>query len=255
MASKKKRHAIAEAEVAQVFDDACIDRLAKISKLPPTADRARFSEGVRDAARIYARDARLPTSGELHDEIEKLYRAARSRQCEEAAELCKQFSPRGIALLQARLRRPGPRAAGLRLPTAEELRDPQRSDDACVMIERLCCVGGRYRKGRKRPSGKRSITWDACLHAPVPVKHPAKRGPELDFIMHLQLTWFEATGAMPSISANAARVGPFGRMVSECLKLAGANYAHAAKLINELNMRRSKMQTQLNDWHPVNPQR
>lgn len=63
--------------VPKVFNSACIKRLATISKLPPGADTASFGAGIREAARIYARDSQEPNVNQLHDEISALH--ARSR--------------------------------------------------------------------------------------------------------------------------------------------------------------------------------
>jgi hypothetical protein len=56
--------------VANVFNDEQVGKLAKIADLPPGSDLAAFAEGIREAARIYARDARNPNANELHDAIE-----------------------------------------------------------------------------------------------------------------------------------------------------------------------------------------
>ena len=94
MTSTKSREPIAAADVPRIFDDACIDTLAVIGRLRVGADRKRFAEGVREAARIYARDAREPTDNELHAEIHKLYRAAERKRYELIADLLERLSPK-----------------------------------------------------------------------------------------------------------------------------------------------------------------
>jgi hypothetical protein len=155
--NRKKQDGIWASEVLRVFNDARIEQLAAIAQLPDSADRQRFSESIREAARIYAEDARNPTVGMVRDEIAALYKAAERRRYERAAILLAELSPQAGDHLTFGLEFPGAQAAGLRLPTFDELRDPKRRDEACDMIERL----GGYIEGRKRPSGKRSRTWTA----------------------------------------------------------------------------------------------
>jgi hypothetical protein len=235
MATNKTRRSIAADDVPRVFDDACIKRLAAIAKLPPGADLTGFAAGVRDAARTYARDASTPTAGEVRDEIAALYRAAEHRQYERAESLRAKLSRQAQAYLKARLSRPGPHAAGLKLPTAKALRDPERQEAACEMLAGICRVGGRYIQGRKRP----------LLHAPVPDKHPAKREAERRFVMNLQSTWFEATGEKPALTARRGVLGPFARLACECLKLVGASHADVVWLTNELQRRRKAVRRKL----------
>jgi hypothetical protein len=233
--SKKRQTAIAAADVPRIFNDACIEQLAIIGRLPDTADRQRFGESIREAARIYAEDARSATVGTVRDEIASLYKAAKYKRYDRVAML---LVPEARTYLEARLELAGPRAAGLRLPTADELRDFKRRDEACERIERLCRIGCSYVQGRKRSPGRRSKTWQPLLLAPVPDKHPPKRAAELQFVMHLQLAWLEAVGKPPTATVNPSRPDrPFPNLVRECLELAGA-HADAVGLINELHRRR-----------------
>jgi hypothetical protein len=234
----KSQKPIVVADIRRIFDDACIDRLAAIGGLPVGADRKRFAEGVREAALIYARDARVPTDNELNAEIAALYRAAERKRCGEAAALVETLSPQARELLNKRGARPSLR---LELPTREELCNVARQERACEIILRLCQYGGSYGAGRRRPSGKRSRTWQPLVHAPKRTRNFAKRDAELNFIIWLQTTWPESAGVLPSQAANPARPGPFARMMQECLKLVGACHADAVGLINELNKRRSEL--------------
>jgi hypothetical protein len=236
--STKSREPIAAADVPRIFDDACIDTLAGIGRLRVGADRKRFAEGVREAARIYARDAREPTDNDLHAEIHKLYRAAERKRYELIADLLERLSPRARHLLDTRGARP---SLGIRLPRAQALRAVAQREEACAKIATLCQYGGGYVEGRRRPSGRRSKQWRVLLHAPEPSRQFPKRDAERGFIMWLQVAWLEATGERPSVAANSARPGPFARMVQQCLKLVGANHADAVGLINELNKRRRKI--------------
>jgi hypothetical protein len=235
VADTKSREPIAAADIQRIFDNACIDKLATIGRLPADADRKRFAEGVREAAGIYAREARASTDNELHAEIAALYRAAERKRCEQVASLLEKLSLKARELLSKRAVR-----LSIELPAPESLRDTAQLQ-SCDMVLKLCQYGGSYVEGRRRPSGKRSHTWRPLLHAPKRSRNFAKRDAELNFIMWLQAAWLEATGEQPSMAANAARLGPFGRVVAESFRLVGASHADAAGLINALNKRRRKM--------------
>ncbi|HEY6255014.1 MAG TPA: hypothetical protein VIY51_04395, partial [Xanthobacteraceae bacterium] len=192
MPTKKSRSAIAAEGVAGVFDDDCMRKLARISRLPVVADVARFAQGIRDAADIYARDARSPTVNELHYEIAALQKAAtaRRRQYDEIATRLEKLSPQARDVLNQRGTR---RALRFELPESDTLRDSQRREDARATVARLCELGGAYVEGRKRPSGGRSRpTWRPLLHAPNLHRHVPKRDAERDFVMWLSAAWLEA---------------------------------------------------------------
>jgi hypothetical protein len=233
VANNKSLKPIAAADVPRVFDDARID-----GWLPTDANRKRFAEGIREAARIYAREATTPTDNKLHAEIAALYRAAERKRCRQVAALLEKLSPKARELLSKRATR-----QSLELPPAETLRDTAQQK-ACDIVLRLCQYGGNYVEGRRRPSGKRTRTWRPLLYAPQPRRNFPKRDAELNFIMWLQIGWLEATGKRPSLAANPDRPGPFARMVRECLELVGASHADAVGLINELHRRR-KIQRRL----------
>jgi hypothetical protein len=108
----KSRRSIASEDIPRVFDDACLRELA--SELPAGADLARFAEGVREAARIYAKDARIPTDNELHAEIAALQRAADRGQHDRVATLIESVSPQARQLLNERGARP---SIGITLPS------------------------------------------------------------------------------------------------------------------------------------------
>jgi hypothetical protein len=237
VAGTKSRTPITAADVLRIFDDTCIDRLADIARFPADADRERFAEGVRQAARIYARDARIPTDNELNTEIAALYRATKRKRCGEVAALLEKLSPKARELLSKRATR-----LSLELPASEDLCKAARQERACEIVLSLCQYGGSYGTGRRRPSGKRSRTWRPLIHAPQRTRNFPKRDAELNFIMWLQATWLESAGERPSLAANPERPGPFARMAAECLRLVGASHADTVGLINELNKRR-KMKT------------
>jgi hypothetical protein len=237
------KRAIAPDDLPNVFDDTCIRELATLARLPPIANLSVFAAGVREAARTYARDSRLRDNNELHHEIADLYNAARRREYERVVALLEELSPDARRHLENRLKRPGPLAAGLRLPAVDELGDPRRRDEACEMIRRLCSIGGGYVEGRKRPSDNRSAsTFRPLLHGPALSRHVSKRGPERIFVMNLETTWLEATGAKPSLTARhmngSRKLGPFATFARKCLDLVGAKHVDVVETINALNRRR-----------------
>ena len=239
----KRRPAIAPDDVPDVFNDACILELAALAQLPPSADLNVFAAGVREAAHAYARASRERDANELHHEIAVLYDAARRRQNGRTASLLEELSPQARAYLNDRLKRPGPRKAKLRLPSAGALRNSRRCDTAREMIERVCRVGGVFVEGRERPSGKRSRpTFRARLHAPALQRHVPKRDPERNFVINLQATWLKATGTKPARTArhkdDSREVGPLARVAEKCLQRLDVPGADVAELINELNRRR-----------------
>jgi hypothetical protein len=164
--SRKARHPIAADDVPRVFDDGCIAKLARIGKLPAGADMKPFAEGIREAARTYAREARVPNVNELHDEIAELFRAADRREYEQVARLLEQLSAEARDSLSERGRRIGFRLAqsqaqsiaddvvisnsdpprrrrrwplakeaiGTELPPPDALRNCEQREEACAAI-------------------------------------------------------------------------------------------------------------------------
>lgn len=234
-------------DVDVVFDDSCIERLAKIAKLPAEADLKAFGGAVREAARIYIRDVHLPTANELHAEIASLYKAADGREFEEAARLQQHLSPSARDLLTDR------GAVNLELPEADALLDIGRREAACEAIAALCRVGVVDVEGRRRPSGRRSRTRETLLYAPDPRRNFPKRAAERDFVMWLRIAYRQATGKEPPRTARHSddthALGPFVRLVNECLRLLGAEtegckdgVVDAVELINSLANRTKNLQ-------------
>jgi hypothetical protein len=243
MVYRRARRPIAADDVPRIFDPECINDLAKLARLPVGTDLDRLLSDVRAAASIYATDVRKPDANKVHHEIEAFYNAALGRQCERAASLRKNLSPEALAWFKARLDRPGPRMAGLRLPSARDFLDtgPARRDHACEMVETICRIGGEVVEGRMRRSGKRSRpTFRPLLHAPELRRHFPKRDAELDFVASLARAWETATGKPPARTADRRAPGPFARFVRRCLDLIGATDANAIKLINRLGSRAAR---------------
>jgi hypothetical protein len=257
---KKRQHAITAADVPRLFDDACIARLARIGKFPNSGDRQRFADNIHTAALIYARDARKLDATAVRKEIENLHRAAVHGDYERVAELLEALSHQALRKLTGRRmqvpvlptpipskRAPDSETLGkpprhvlrpveeyteldiveLKLPSAQELRDPARREEACDAVRRFCSIGGLHITGRVRPTGRRSKTWKSLLCAdlfepgpepllagsayeptyvpvPRPAGHPPKRQAERQFVMNLQLAWLEATGKLPAVDGQSA---------------------------------------------------
>jgi hypothetical protein len=273
VATRSKRP-IATEEIPRIFDDACIEELAQIGKLPASADMKRFAEGIREAARLYAIDVREPNDNEVRAEVEKLYLAAERRLYDQVANLLEKLSPRALRLLkhggwtttifpwpgpqpllhqpripppnlvvdESRRRRPTSiHWTSTTVPSPETLRDRARREEACATVVKLCQYGGHWVQSRKRPSGKRSWSWRPYIRAPEPRRHFPKREAERTFVMWLRTAWVEATDEVAPRTADPGRPGPFARMVRECLILVGAGHAVAIGLLNELNQIRREM--------------
>jgi len=237
VATRSKRP-IATEEIPRIFDDACIEELAQIGKLPASADMKRFAEGIREAAHIYATDVREPNENEVRAEVEKLYLAAERRLYDQVAILIEKLSARAFRLLKfAELTRtsfpsPGPRDESRRrgatsiqwisitLPSPETLRDHAQREEACATVVKL---------------------WRPYLRAPEPRRHFPKRESERTFVMWLRIAWLDATGEEATRTVDPRRPGPLARMVKKCLVLVGAGHADAVRLLNELNQIRREL--------------
>jgi len=275
MRMKKSRSIITVEAVLTVFDDARVAGLAKIAKLARGADIAAFAAGIRDAARIFALDARIPTGNELHNEIARLCKAADRRQHEQVARLLERLSPQardvlnkrgtgfGVRLRRRRsqdqdcdqrARRPAwPSRFRIKVPSPDALRDAAQCEKACAAVATLCQFGGRYVGGP--PSKGSRPQWRPALNAPEPRRNSPKRQAERYFVMLLSIAWNEATGATPPRVARhrdgSRDVGPFARFVRECLRLVGAPDADVVELINELHRRRCEMERRTSERAPI----
>jgi hypothetical protein len=237
---RKVRRIPAPEEVPRIFDDKCIQVLAKLGKLSWAANIPRFTAGVRKAAEVFISDASAASDNEVHYEVDGLLRAAsravkaRKRKdaaCGAVALQIEDLSERARKLLNER---------GT-LPDPDILRDPATQHAACETVASLCRIGAFWQEGRRRPGGKRSLTMVPVLHAPALEQHPARREAHLYFISMLRTAVLEATGMLPPLTANHDMPTSFAEMAQVCLdKLqAGAN---AVKLINALQRRRKFME-------------
>jgi hypothetical protein len=220
-----------------------------VKKYFPQADDP---EGVFAALRedfgIYAREKARANHNQVHHEIEKLHRAAERcyekekqnidaerRHAVATVRLLNSTSAETRRLLEFRATQ-----RGEAFPLSEE-------SDFCGRIAALCRIGGELKVGRKRKSldGREwnSNTWKPALYAPPKDRKFQRRESEHDFVIHLQLTWLHATGAVPATTADLRKRGPFARFCQECLDLAGSPHVNAVKVINSVARDRREMST------------
>ncbi len=222
----KRGQIVALADVGTVFDDRCIRELAKIAKLPADADLGVFGWWIREAACLFACDARAPTANELHEEIATLQKAAERKRFEQVGDLLDNLSQEARAMLST---------LHGELPTSRDLRDEALRETACDAVRWLCGFGGELAEGRRRPSGKQSrATLRPHLYAPQARRNFMKRDAERYFVVRLSVAWCHVAGRAPPRTVRhrlARQSGPFVRFVRKCLDLAGATYADVVELI------------------------
>lgn len=253
---RNPRAIVAEA-VPKVIDDAAIQRLAVLAKLPLGADLVAFGQSVRSAVFIYARDAATPSSNEVHREIEKLHSLARRRAYGDLSTAIEKMTSDARRLLERRraalnvrasemLKRHRPdvarRILALRIPNPAELHDPDRREQAATGLKELIEVEVRYDEGRNRPSGRHSRTRRPSLVAPEAGRGEPRREAERSLVMWLQVAMLEAVEHVPT-TAQHNNPGPFARLAAEVLRLVGATGPANAKglavqMINDLQDRR-----------------
>lgn len=273
-----RRNPISVAEVANVFDDDCIDALRLY--LPRVDNVHRFAEELRTAARAYAQGVDALSSDEVRIEIADLLKFANfqrpstrrttGKKYEKVARKLERLSERARRMLTDRaagmsqapkLPAPSARAIGrtgeiltrkpfsfsVTLPSPADLRDPLLREKACEAITLLCSSGAR--------PGKRGIEFD--LHAPGVASEPrsdgsggnsirkrrAKRNAELEFVSDLRLLWVTATGEQAAWTGNSYNPGPLVRFAAACLERVGAYDEDraeegASRLIRETDRRR-----------------
>ena len=237
-------------DILSKFDASCIARLACIGKVPKHVEVAKFGDMVRSAIRMWWEEQCEPTGNQLRREIKALCdgvetalgltprikglppRSQRARH--HVAVLRQNLSPATCEYLERRGTHP------VRLPSSDMLRDPDQWEDACKIIGSLCSTGGHFDdRGKKRRSGKRSRRWVTELRAPKARTTFPKRQAERVMTMSLWHGWLRLVGEEPPRTANGRELGPFGRMLRECLIIVEAikpdgGHHVVADLINEL---------------------
>ena len=227
--SRKYKHPriIELSQVAARFDEACIRKLAVIAPLPPSADLRVVGWYIKEAAEMFVHERRIPTANEVRSEIASLHDAAERRDYDSVTRLLDGITPEARVML------------GEALPTRSDLRDEDLRDEVAGALASLCRIGGRRVEGRRRSSGKQSPpTLRPILYAPTATRNFLRREAERYFVERIAIAWREATGKAPPRTARRASderdIGPFARLVRECLRLVGAAHADPVALINEV---------------------
>jgi hypothetical protein len=268
----KKRYILAARDVPQIFSDDRVRQLMAEAKLPLSGDELRrFAASIRAAALVYIRDTNTVTDNDIRREIEALYRAADSGDSEKAAKLVRVMSKETRAFLN----KPAIRISS-KIPKPSAFLDRARWRAACETVRRLCSQGGHREEGKLVPHlylPKRQFMYEqgvqeqlrpwvkaanrrdikvnmaelqrkAVRNAVNSNLRSPKRQAERDFIMFLQVAYFNATGRMPPVTASKSgsrsrepAPGPLARFVQRCLDLLVADKVDVIAQINELHRR------------------
>jgi hypothetical protein len=232
---------IALGAVDRIFNDAAIDELAGILKVHPDP---RFSQSIRYDVRLFIQIKGRLSIPNLRKEIAKLYRLnSRAMSNDQGAqELARAVDAMPVDVREW-LARCNPE--GRNIPTTEEITSPKTRAGAVQQLRVILSYGTDVeRKGRKRPTGKRSRSFKPALLR-VPVGTSSKEGrprgnAEREFVRNLGLTYLEATGKRPPYKVDFQAQGPFSRFVHKCFDLVGMPSGHVTSLINEIGQARRK---------------
>jgi hypothetical protein len=253
------------------------------ARLRPPLDEGqvrRFAASLRKAARVYLR-AKQAQKDDISHEIKALYRTAELHQYKKAAKLVQDLSKQTRDFLNKRAAR-----IGLKLPRPVFFLDRARRQAACETVRRLCSEGGHKEEGEWVPHlylPKRQFIYEEGVQKPtwrwvkaankrgikasmrelrrnvvkvlkgvdLPLRSP-KRQAERDFIIFLQVDYFNITGLCPPVTARkyehsdrTLRPSPFVEMVQECLGLLGAEKVDVIEQIDKLQSRRSAQKKKL----------
>jgi hypothetical protein len=239
-------------EVAQIFSDQSVAMIARAAGLPSWTNIPLLAAALRASAGRYAIDARVSGFNAIRKRVDALIRAARRWDYSKMVAILSrpddvmQFLKTRALLLQQRTATEEEQVRW-RVPLVAELLDPARQEEAVRAIWRLAVVGGAWVPGRNRPGGKRSLKCELELHAPAS-KSQLWREAERNFVIFLRIDYYAATGRMPPNTARRDMLGPFARMVAECLRLTRVpvseidphRTALAVQLINDIDRARRK---------------
>jgi hypothetical protein len=126
------------------FSDAEIERLARTAELPPDADPALFGEFVRTAATMYRQEANEASSAKIRADLEAIRRTVKpinerkkTRQPHLIVSALEKASRETLRLLRRRAE-----WRGEVWPTADDILDPARMDNAARILDALTRTGG-----------------------------------------------------------------------------------------------------------------
>lgn len=186
----RNRRAITETDVPDVFDNQKIQHLADIVKIDGPG-LARFGEGVRVAARLYARDTAVPSNNEVRREIATLHRLAERHDYPNLAKAIETMTSAARHTLELRRSNGAYRNHILRIPDPAELSNPDKRENAAAGLRMLIEVGGSWVEGRKRSNGHRSRSWRPVFDAPTASRGEPRREAERMLVINLQLAMLD----------------------------------------------------------------
>jgi hypothetical protein len=238
----KTRNTIDPAAVPYIFDEPCVRRLAEIVHLPQDANLARFGEAVRASVLHYIQAKAQPSQNELSHEIQNVLTLASKQQYAALAGAIEAMS--GAAREWIVNQRPiiNDCMSNWRIPSACELRNPTTRVATADGLVALIEFGAQWVRGRNRRSGRRSISRRSMNNSPQLTRGEPRRAAERQFVMFLQCD-VARMGVKVPMWADPRKLGPFARMVVECLVLVRAigpsnSKGLAVQLINDLQAER-----------------
>lgn len=235
----KRPSLIAPGDVEDVFDDHAVELLARMAKLPPNADVARFATALRVDVHNYLQAKRRLGIPQLRAAIERLYQL--NKRAEHGNDRAAGALARAVSTMSADTRNWLAQFCPLQtnqIPTGGEIISPATRQSAIQRLRAVLSRGGSFGIGRNRPGGKRSRTFKPLLNVPTGIKRERPRGEaQREFVRSLALTYSDGTGKKPPYTARDA-VGPFCNFVSHCFELAGASSGNVPRLINEFGKAR-----------------
>jgi len=234
-----------------VFSDETINRLAQTAKLPSVADLRLFGEFVRTAATMYRQSANEAASARIRADVEAIRRTVKpinkrkkSPRPPSIFSALDKAAPETIHLLNRRAKR-----RGEVFPTADDINDPARMENAARILDTLTRAGGSVMEGRMRPGGNKSKKYVVELYAPVSPRNFAKRKAERIAVVQLRVAWRWAAARsdeaaerampanIPATCASHERPGPFVKLVRDFFKELRVNL-NAVHVINSIDFKR-----------------
>ena len=218
-------------EIDRVFDAGTIENLARVARIPRSADLEVFGNSVREALRQYLTSAAAPHPSEYRQEIQGLATAVRRALDGEPAALQTAADLLDGLSLETRdfLQNFGPTH---RLPTSSDLRHPENGTWALKLLSGQLHQGSEPKPGRGRPGGKRSRPTLRSRLAYPPVKRGRpKNAEEIVLCAYLANAYSQATGKGVPRHTDPRKPGPFARLVSEVLNRI-KHVANAVELVN-----------------------
>ena len=228
MTTRKQQMLLIDAsEVERIFSDTAIEQLAQRVGLPNKTDINKLSKGLRKTVTEYLDEAHQLQPGEIRRAIYNLHQYA--HQALKGDDMALRHAKECLSDLTSEVRE----HLFQPLPETHDLEDPEQCQEALLQIVGLTVMGSSWKQGRKRPGAKRSRP----TLVPIPTGPRVRRGrPSNDaekvLCIFLGIVYLVATGTRPPRRANHRAPGPFVRLLTEVLSLAGAPHVDAVELVN-----------------------